>query len=111
MNPCGVRRQLVGVYARELVMPLAHALAQLGAEAALVVHGSDGLDEITTTGPTFAAHFHGGAVETRVLDAAELGIARARSEQLAGRRRGGERAHRARRARRAGPARSATWCW
>jgi anthranilate phosphoribosyltransferase len=84
VNPCGVRRQLVGVYARELVEPLAHALAQLGAEAALVVHGSDGLDEITTTGPTFAAHFHGGAVETRTLDAADLGIARARSEQLLG---------------------------
>jgi anthranilate phosphoribosyltransferase len=84
LNPCGVRRQLVGVYSRELVEPLAHALAQLGAEAALVVHGSDGLDEITTTGPTFAAHFHGGAVEVRTLDAADLGIARARSEQLQG---------------------------
>ena len=84
VNPCGVRRQLVGVYARELVEPLAHALAQLGADAALVVHGSDGLDEITTTGPTFAAHFHGGAVEARILDAADLGIARARSDQLLG---------------------------
>lgn len=84
LNPCGVRRQLVGVYARDLVEPLAHALARLGAESALVVHGSDGLDEITTTGPTFAARFAGGVVETLTIDAAELGIARARSEQLAG---------------------------
>jgi len=48
------------------------------------VHGSDGLDEITTTGPTFAARFAGGVVETLGIDAAELGIARARSEQLQG---------------------------
>ena len=84
LNPCGVRRQLVGVYARELVLPLAHALAQLGADSVLVVHGSDGLDEITTTGPTFAARFAGGVVESLTLDAADLGIERARREQLAG---------------------------
>ena len=72
------------VSTRELVEPLAHALARRGAESALVVHGSDGLDEITTTGPTFAARFAGGVVETLTIDAAELGIARARSEQLAG---------------------------
>ncbi|RIL05897.1 MAG: anthranilate phosphoribosyltransferase [Proteobacteria bacterium] len=84
LNPCGVRRQLVGVYARELVEPLAQALAQLGAEAALVVHGSDGLDEITTTGPTFAARLADGCVESLAIDAAALGIARARREDLAG---------------------------
>jgi anthranilate phosphoribosyltransferase len=83
-NPLGVRRQLVGVYAAELVEPLARALAALGAEAALVVHGEDGLDEITTTGPTRAARLHAGRVEPLRLDAADLGIARARREQLAG---------------------------
>ncbi len=83
-NPCGVRRQLVGVYARELVEPLAHALARLGAERALVVHGSDGLDEITTTGPTFAARLADGRVEALALDAAAFGIARARAEDLRG---------------------------
>jgi anthranilate phosphoribosyltransferase len=83
-NPLGVRRQLVGVYTAELVEPLARALAALGAEAALVVHGEDGLDEITTTAPTRAARLHAGHVEALRLDAAELGITRARREQLAG---------------------------
>jgi anthranilate phosphoribosyltransferase len=50
LNPLGVRRQLIGVYARDLVEVVAEALARLGAERGLVVHGSDGLDEITTTG-------------------------------------------------------------
>jgi anthranilate phosphoribosyltransferase len=83
-NPLGVRRQLVGVYARELVEPLAEALAALGAEAALVVHGDDGLDEFTTTAPTVAARLSGGCVELLHLDAAALGIPRARREDLAG---------------------------
>ncbi|HZO09605.1 MAG TPA: anthranilate phosphoribosyltransferase, partial [Myxococcota bacterium] len=55
LNPVGVRRQVVGVYAAELVVPLAEALGRLGSERALVVHGSDGLDEITTTGASEAA--------------------------------------------------------
>jgi anthranilate phosphoribosyltransferase len=84
VNPCGVRRQLVGVYARELVEPLAEALARLGAERALVVHGSDGLDEITTTGPTFGAWLADGRVAPLALDAASVGIARARPEELRG---------------------------
>jgi anthranilate phosphoribosyltransferase len=84
VNPCGVRRQLVGVYARELVEPLAHALARLGAEAALVVHGSDGLDEITTTGPSFAARLAGGAVEAFEIEPTSLGLAPARLADLRG---------------------------
>lgn len=83
-NPLGVRRQLVGVYAAELVEPLAEALGALGAEAALVVHGEDGLDEITTTAPTRAAHWCDGRVEVLRLDAAELGVARAVPAALAG---------------------------
>lgn len=84
LNPCGVRRQLVGVYAGELVLPLAEALAELGAEAALVVHGSDGLDEITTTGPTSAARLSAGRIETLVIEPASLGIARATPAALRG---------------------------
>ena len=80
----GVRRQLVGVYARELVEPLARALAALGAETALVVHGDDGLDEITTTAGTDAARWAGGRLESLRLDAAALGLPRARPEALAG---------------------------
>ena len=66
LNPVGVRHQVVGVYSETLVVPLATALVALGAERALVVHGSDGLDEITTTGPTracFAAHGETEAME------------------------------------------------
>lgn len=91
-NPTGVRRQLVGVYAAGLVEPLAEALAALGAEAALVVHGEDGLDEITTTAPTRAARVTGGRIEALQLDAAALGIPRARPADL----RGGDAADNAR---------------
>jgi len=83
-NPLGVRRQLVGVYAGELVEPLAHALAALGAESALVVHGDDGLDEITTTAPSRAARWADGRFESFAIDPAALGVARARLEDLAG---------------------------
>jgi len=51
-NPAGVTRQLLGVYGEEWVKPLARTLQMLGAEKAWVVHGDDGLDEITLTGPT-----------------------------------------------------------
>jgi anthranilate phosphoribosyltransferase len=84
LNPCGVRRQLVGVYAPELVTPLAEALRRLGAERALVVHGSDGLDEITTTGPTAAAWLADDTIEERTIDAASLGLPRAKASDLAG---------------------------
>jgi len=84
LNPCGVRRQLVGVYAAELVEPLARALHGLGAERALVVHGEDGLDEITTTAPTRAAWLEEGRVRALRIDAAELGLPRVRPEALRG---------------------------
>jgi anthranilate phosphoribosyltransferase len=75
LNPLGVRRQLVGVYTPALVEPLARALAALGSERALVVHGCDGLDEITTAGPTRTARLDGGRVATGQIDPAALGIA------------------------------------
>jgi anthranilate phosphoribosyltransferase len=84
LNPVGTRRQLVGVYAAELVAPLAQVLAMLGSECALVVHGSDGLDELTTTGPSEAAWLEGGAVTPLCVDPESFGIPRARSEDLAG---------------------------
>src|SRR5579883_3511896 len=52
-NPAGVKRQMVGVFSRQWVQPLAEVLKNLGSESVWVVHGSDGLDEITLTGPTF----------------------------------------------------------
>jgi len=84
LNPVGVRLQMVGVYAQDLVLPLASALGRLGAERALVVHGSDGLDEVTTTGPTHAALLEQGSVKMLALDAAALGVARAEPADLRG---------------------------
>lgn len=84
LNPTRVRRQLVGVYARSLVGTLAEALGALGAVRALVVHGEDGLDEITVTGRTHAAHLRGGRVEPLVIDPEVLGLPRARAADLAG---------------------------
>lgn len=74
LNPVGVRFQLVGVYAAELMKPLAAALGALGSERALVVHGSDGLDELSTTGCNQAALLQGGRVRTMSIDPAALGI-------------------------------------
>jgi anthranilate phosphoribosyltransferase len=84
LNPVGAKRQLIGVYAVELVEPLARALAALGSERALIVHGEDGLDEITTTGRTQAALLAGGRVERLLLQPEDAGIARARTEELRG---------------------------
>ena len=84
LNPVGVRFQLVGCYEARLVEPLAQALGDLGAERALVVHGSDGLDDLTTTGPSSAALFDRGRVERIDLDPVDLGVERAVAGDLAG---------------------------
>jgi anthranilate phosphoribosyltransferase len=84
LNPVDVKRQVVGVYAPELVAALVAALGRLGSERALVVHGSDGLDEITTTGPSHAALLEAGRVRTLELDPAALGIPRAQPAALQG---------------------------
>jgi anthranilate phosphoribosyltransferase len=74
LNPMGVRHQLIGVYEESLVERLAEALAALGSERALVVHGSDGLDEVTTTGRTFAALLSEGHVHSFEIDPGAYGI-------------------------------------
>src|SRR6202162_2848077 len=63
-NPAGVRRQMVGVFSRQWIEPLAQVLRNVGSEQAWVVHGSDGLDEITTSGPTHVAALEHGNVRT-----------------------------------------------
>jgi anthranilate phosphoribosyltransferase len=83
-NPAGARRQLMGVYAEGLVEVIARVLLDLGAEHALVVHGSDGLDEITTTGPTTVSEVRDGEVRTYTLEPERFGIRRVRVEDLAG---------------------------
>ena len=84
LNPAGARRQLVGVYACALVVPMAEALRALGSERALVVHGADGLDEIGLAGPTLAALLEGGAVRSLTIEPETLGFARAPLAALAG---------------------------
>jgi anthranilate phosphoribosyltransferase len=84
LNPVGVRFQLVGVYAAELVPNLAAALGALGAVRALVVHGSDGLDEVTSAGPTQAALLEQGRVRSLSIDPRALGVAPPPPGALAG---------------------------
>jgi anthranilate phosphoribosyltransferase len=83
-NPAGARRQLMGVYSESLVEPIGHVLRDLGAEHALVVHGDDGLDEITTTGVTRIAEVRGGEVVCSTLEPERFGLRRARLDELAG---------------------------
>jgi anthranilate phosphoribosyltransferase len=82
-NPAGARRQVMGVYSQTLVEPIGQVLRDLGAEHALVVHG-DGLDEITTTGPTTVSEVRGGEVRTYTLEPERFGLRRVRVEELAG---------------------------
>jgi anthranilate phosphoribosyltransferase len=83
-NPASARRQLMGVFAKDWVEPLAHVLGQLGSERAWVVHGSDGLDEITTTGPTQVAELRDGKVRCFEVTPEQAGLPRASLEDLRG---------------------------
>ncbi|MEQ1609044.1 MAG: anthranilate phosphoribosyltransferase [Hyphomonadaceae bacterium] len=83
-NPAGVKRQVLGVFAPEWVEPFAQALLALGAERALVVHGVDGMDEISTTGATLVAEIRDGAVRKQDLTPERLGVPRATLDQLRG---------------------------
>ncbi len=83
-NPAGVTRQMVGVFAEEWVEPLAHVLNNLGCEHAWVVHGSDGLDEITVCGPTSVAELKDGKVTTFKIAPGDVGIDTATADALKG---------------------------
>ena len=84
LSPVGARYQVVGVFSDELVEKLAAVLVGLGAIRALVVHGEDGLDELTTTAANQAALVSGGRVERIRIDAETLGLPRARLADLRG---------------------------
>jgi anthranilate phosphoribosyltransferase len=83
-NPARASAQVVGVYSLDLVEKVAEALSMLGVHRALVVHGLDGLDEITITGPTRIAEVREGNVRTYEITPEEFGIKRARLEDISG---------------------------
>src|ERR1700688_414996 len=81
-NPARASGQVVGVYALEMVEKLAEALSMLGLHRALVVHGLDGLDEITITGPTRIAEAREGSVRSYEVEPEEFGMARATLQEV-----------------------------
>ncbi len=83
-NPAGVKRQFTGAFAREWIDPMARVLGNLGCERAWVVHGADGLDELTTTGPTHVAELKDGDVSLFDVTPADAGLPVARPEDLKG---------------------------
>ncbi len=83
-NPAGTRRQILGVFAERWVTPLAEVLGVLGAERAWVVHGSDGLDELTVTGPSQVAEWHQGKVTRFEVTPEAAGLPRSPADSLAG---------------------------
>jgi anthranilate phosphoribosyltransferase len=83
-NPALVRRQLVGVFAERWIEPLAVTLGNLGSTRAWVVHGSDGMDEITTTGPTAVAELRDGAVRRFAIAPEDAGLPRVALAELKG---------------------------
>lgn len=83
-NPANVERQVVGVFAADWVEPIAQVLGRLGSRHAWVVHGRDGLDELSTTGPTLVAELRGGAVTTFEVSPEDAGLPRASIADLKG---------------------------
>ena len=81
-NPAGALRQVIGVFHRDLVEPLARVLAELGSTHVMVVHSEDGLDELSLGARTHVAELHDGAVRSFALDAGELGLATAPVESI-----------------------------
>lgn len=83
-NPASVKRQVLGVFARRWVEPVAEALHKLGSEHAWVVHGADGLDELSTTGPTTVAELKGGTITVFETTPEDAGLPSASLDDLRG---------------------------
>jgi anthranilate phosphoribosyltransferase len=83
-NPAEVKGQVLGVYHKALTHTMAEVLLRLGSERVLVVHGEDGLDEITTTGVTFVSEVSDGRVIDYIVDPRKLGISLCTPEEICG---------------------------
>ncbi len=83
-NPAGVKRQVVGTFSRHWLLPVAKTLRDLGSEKVWVVHGSDGLDELTTTGPTYVVELAFGKIREFEVNPQDAGLPLARLESLKG---------------------------
>jgi anthranilate phosphoribosyltransferase len=83
-NPAGVKRQMVGTFSKHWIEPMAQVLKNLGSQSVWVVHGSDGLDEITTTGPTSVAALEHGKIRTFEISPAEFGLKKVGGNELRG---------------------------
>lgn len=83
-NPAGAKRQLIGVFASEFVRPMAEALQGLGAEKALVVHGSDGMDEVTVTDKTLVAEVGEDGIKEYEISPEDFGLSRHAPDGLLG---------------------------
>src|SRR6202453_4419865 len=90
-NPAGVKRQLIGVFSSGWLRPMAEVLRNLGSERVWIVHGGDGLDEITTTGPTRIVELKNGEIRDFEVTPEDVGLARADPAAL----KGGDAAHNA----------------
>ena len=90
-NPASVKRQMIGTFSRHWIEPMAQVLNNLGSESIWVVHGSDGLDEITTTGPTAVAELKNGKVRSFEISPEDAGLPKAKPDAL----RGGDADHNA----------------
>ncbi len=81
-NPAHVKREMMGVFSRDLVEPLAHVLKKLGSEHVIIVHSEDGMDEISTGAPTYASELKDGEVSTFTIYPADYGIQSANLENF-----------------------------
>lgn len=83
-NPAGTKSQLIGVFSKEWLTPMAEVMRNLGAKHVWVVYGSDGLDEITTTGPTYVTELKNGELSTFEITPEQCGLPLANIDQLKG---------------------------
>ncbi len=81
-NPAGAPNQVMGVFSKDLVEPLAHVLQRLGSEHVLIVHAEDGMDEISIATPTFVAELNNGEVSTYTIQPEDFGMQRASLEEI-----------------------------